>query len=155
MERTARWITAALLAVGALGAAAFAGATLVVHSDRAMAARHIVTRAMWVLCERLPGPTFAALAVATVGGAALAIYALRGRRWALISATVVAVAGIALAWTMQHIVVGAEAPRYRHRSPYVHAATELALVLTIYFALIALAAAVTLIARRRATGQTG
>jgi hypothetical protein len=146
MERTARWITAALLAVGALGAAAFAGATLVVHSDRAMAARHIVTRAMWVLCERLPGPTFAALAVAAVGGAALAIYALRGRRWALISATVVAVAGIA---------VGAEAPRYRHRSPYVHAATELALVLTIYFALIALAAAVTLIARRRATGQTG
>ena len=146
MARTARVITALLFAIGALGAGA---AAIWIASVSPGDGGGVIARALWLVGDRLGAAVYAMLAVAALGAVALGWFAARGRRWPLVVAIAASPAGIALAWIARHLAAQMEDPHFRRKSPYVHAATDVAIAATIYLALLAISATVALIAERR------
>ena len=83
-----------------------------------------------------------ALGTLIVLGIGLAVAMIRDRPWIYPTTAILGVVMLGGVWLARLVVVHMEDPRFRARSPWVHAATDVALVATLYLVLVIAAAAI-------------
>lgn len=154
MTRIARAVAVIGLGVGALALVAFAAWSLYTRATWDPTdddAHDVLARGLRVLAFMPHATQLCAFAgVVAVVTAALAVMIYKHRRWASVVAAIGCVGAIAAVWFVRHIAWVTEG-RYAHKSPYVHAATAVAIPATIALAVIALACVIVAVARHDRT----
>jgi len=164
VKRVSRIAAIALVTFGALAVAGFTAWAIYTHAtwefhwghftpDRAE--QSYFGRGLRILTQHrhfVPGAV-AAIAAA-IGAGALALLMWRGKRWPFVVAAIGALVAIVPAWIVRAQVWDAELEMSRNvkwatRSPYVTRATTLAVVVTIYLALVIASCVVAWITARR------
>lgn len=145
MTRIARVVAVIGLGVGAITLVAFAAWSIYTRATwdpTAEDAHGALTRGLHVLAFMPYATQLSVIAgvVAVVTGA-LAVMVYKHRRWASIVGAIGCAGAIAAVWFVRHVAWVTEG-RYAHKSPYVHAATAIAIPATVVLSIIALACVV-------------